>query len=344
MKKAAYSLVFLGAVAALIASCAKIQSTRTYEADKRFLDAWLQVNHPEAKDISGVVILEDEPGTGDPVADSAWIFVEYTAYDLNGQIQATTTDSLNKRLGEYDESHYYGPVAWSTAESSLSVGMERAIKGSRIIEGAAYPEMRVGGYRKFLVPIWLGGTSRYETEEEYLENTTSSSNYIYEMRITDCTNDISKWQMNLMKEYSAEHLEGMDTTSNGFYYKQLKAPVEDKQISDDSTIYVNYIGRLLSGKVFDTNIKDTAKMYHIYNASSSYKPVEVNYHSDATKVTMSSNSVITGFGMAISKMKRYEKCFAMFFSDYGYGSAGSGNTIPSYAPLIFEIEMVDKID
>jgi len=32
----------------------------------------------------------------------------------------------------------------------------------------------------------------------------------------------------------------------------------------------------------------------------------------------------------------------MFYSPYGYGTSGSGNLIPAYAPLVFEIKLVDE--
>ena len=41
-------------------------------------------------------------------------------------------------------------------------------------------------------------------------------------------------------------------------------------------------------------------------------------------------------------MRKHEKGVGMFFSAYGYDYSGSGNTIPAYAPLVFEIEIVDK--
>ena len=41
-------------------------------------------------------------------------------------------------------------------------------------------------------------------------------------------------------------------------------------------------------------------------------------------------------------MHPHEKGTAVFYSGVGYGSSGSGSTIPAYAPLRFDIEIVDK--
>ena len=57
---------------------------------------------------------------------------------------------------------------------------------------------------------------------------------------------------------------------------------------------------------------------------------------------MGSGSVITGFGLTLWQMRESEKGIGVFTSDYGYGYSGSGDNIPGYAPLVFEIEIVAK--
>ncbi len=41
-------------------------------------------------------------------------------------------------------------------------------------------------------------------------------------------------------------------------------------------------------------------------------------------------------------MRAMEKGIGIFWSDLGYGKSGSGNSIPAYSPLVFEIEIVEK--
>ena len=53
------------------------------------------------------------------------------------------------------------------------------------------------------------------------------------------------------------------------------------------------------------------------------------------------SSLINGFKGALSLMHwKGQKAVAVFSSAHGYGSSGSGNVIPSYEPLIFEIEIL----
>ena len=54
------------------------------------------------------------------------------------------------------------------------------------------------------------------------------------------------------------------------------------------------------------------------------------------------SSVIGGFSKTLSKMKAMEKGMGIFYSPLGYGYSGSEPSIPPYAPLIFEIEIVAK--
>ncbi len=344
MKKAIKYFVAVAAFAAVIAACAKIQSAPTYEADQRYLDAWLEVHHPGVERIGDVAILDDQPGTGAPVADSAWIFVRYTVRGLDGTISESTDENVMKQYGSYNASYYYGPQPWSTDESVMSVGIERGIKGSSVISGASLPTMNVGGKRTFIVPSWLAGTDRLDKEEDYLNTSNSASTYIYELEIVDCTDDLLQWQFDTMQVYSNLHFEGIDTTSYGYYYKQLKEPDDTLEMTGDTTIYINYVGRLINGQVFDTNIKDTAKMYNLYKETATYGPSEATWNSDASSVKLGESTVITGFGMTIARMNKHEKGIALFYSEYGYSYSGSGSTIPAYAPLIFEIEFVDKPD
>ena len=137
----------------------------------------------------------------------------------------------------------------------------------------------------------------------------------------------------------------LDSLKFGFYYRQTAAPDSDKEFPNDTTIYINYIGRLLNGKVFDTTIADTAKRYSLYSSSSTYEPVSIKFNKDDyTQIKMGTDEsdVIDGFAYTLSKMKSHESGVGIFYSGLGYGSSGSGGSIPSYSPLIFEIEIVDK--
>ena len=118
-------LYALYAVAALTASsCAKHVATGPNEAGKRYFDAWLHVNHPDAVPSGrGIYIIEESEGTGIAVTKDGYAFVEYTVTDLDGNISSYTSAQTAQMLGQYKEANYYGPKAWTTADNTIMAGV-----------------------------------------------------------------------------------------------------------------------------------------------------------------------------------------------------------------------------
>lgn len=57
-------------------------------------------------------------------------------------------------------------------------------------------------------------------------------------------------------------------------------------------------------------------------------------------VSLGDGAVVKGFEEGLLKMKVGEKATIVFPSSLGYGTTGSGTTIPPYSPLIFSVEIV----
>ena len=128
----------------------------------------------------------------------------------------------------------------------------------------------------------------------------------------------------------------------GMYYRRLADPVDTTAFPSDTTIYINYTGRLLNGQVFDTTVEKVAKDNGIYSSTKGYSPVKVKWAEEATSIELSGSSVITGFALTLWEMRPMEKGIGMVTSALGYGVSGSGSKIPTYSPLIFEIEIVEE--
>jgi FKBP-type peptidyl-prolyl cis-trans isomerase FklB len=135
-----------------------------------------------------------------------------------------------------------------------------------------------------------------------------------------------------------------DSVKTGFFYKQLAAPQDTTSFKKDTVLYINYTGKLLNGLVFDTNIERVAKDNNLYSSSKTYEPMQINWAEKYEDLTMTSSKsdMIPGFAMTLWQMRSMEKGVGIFYSNYGYGVSGSGSSIPGYAPLIFEIELVAK--
>lgn len=335
--------VGVAAAAVMAASCAKSSTaTSTNEGAKKYFEAWIRNNYPKAEQTPmGYYVLENTEGSGDLVGNmetTPYLISHFTSRELDGSITSSTSEQMAKQLGQYKESNYYGPKVIYRADGSFFVGLDDAVS-----------TMRVGGHKKVAVPGWLLNTERRANIEDYfLKEKDIPSPGIYEFDIVDVTKDINQWQIDSIERYMLHNPETMaDSVRKGQYFKRLKEPTDTTAFEETAAVYISYVGRLLNGTVFDTNIRDTAKYYHIYKEGGKYEPVAVTWNTTTySKMTMggSESGMIDGFAFAIHRMRTGEKAMTIFYSDFGYASSGSGSAIPSYSPLRFDIEVIGVMD
>ena len=344
------------AAALLAASCAVEPKVSDNTLAKQYFDSWMTLNHPDAvRAGNGIYIIEDIPGSG-PAWDNTEgkvAFVTYTRKNLSGKVSSTNDEAVAKQVGTYSIGNYYGWNMWYNSTSGLYAGLADALEG-----------MRIGGTREVVIPSWLMVYARYDDEETYLNppkqkkkkkgetTTTSEGNSIYRFTLAEQADDIKTWQVDTLEKFVSHNLHGVDSTSYdgsnetakfGFYFYTLKAGTSEKAIPQDSTVYINYTGRLLNGKVFDTTISKIAKQNGIYSSSKSYEPVSITWGEKYTDLKMgtSGSGMISGFQACLFHMHPMEKAVCAFWSELGYKYSGSGQQIPPYAPLSFEIELVE---
>ncbi len=377
------------AAGAVLSGCAKKAEPATNENEKLFFDSWMQVHHPQTEKTGlGIYIIDEnitEEGQKEPVADSQYVYVSYTARDLDGNITSYSEAETAEMLGEdvKNSSRYYGPVVWTRIPGYIYAGV-----------GEMFTGLGRGDSRTAVIPGWLMSYASYGTEQEYL-NKETGSNSIYEIKVVDPIDNIRQWQIDsigtflsgsyadydfgylnsTLKEKLGENILSAKDSSDmyGFYFIEIEKgeelkPVDDEQEEDgedseeedkydwekshfytvsgsnDTTIYINYVGRLLNGKVFDTNIQRVAQDNGL--SGGTYKPSAIQWGDSFYALEMgdesSSSSIIQGFAMTLWRMHPMGKAIGIFYSDFGYGATGSSSTIPAYSPLMFEIEIVEK--
>ncbi len=336
IKTAAY-LVLAGAAFA----CAKAVEAGPNEAEIRYFEAWMQVNHPDLQPTGlGIYVLEEEEGTGSvTVEGDGFAYVDYVITDLEGNITSYTDKYTAKKLGQYDTTTYYGPQVMTTIEQTLPAGLAEALVG-----------MKEGGRKKVIIPSWLMTYSVFDSAEEYLANASTSESTIYDITVRNFTDSIPALEDRQIKDYMYKNQAVFNdwkqpVADTVFYYQQLRKPEEGAEaFSKDTTIYINYTGRLLNGLVFDTTDEKTAKDNGLYSSSRTYEPVQINWGEKWSDITMGSSEsdIIQGFALTLWQMRPMEKGIGIFYSPLGYSYSGSGRSIPGYAPLIFEIEIVAK--
>ena len=342
-----YKYIFLAAAAIIPASCARIISEGVNEAEQRYFNAWLKVNgiSESQKAGRGVYILEKtETASGTTVGADGYAIVEYTTTDLEGNITDYTDMEQAKQLGTYSPGSYYGPKVWTTTAETIRAGLYDGIAG-----------MKIGERRRFIVPSWLMSYKNLATEAEYLAVSSDNSTTIFDVTVKDFTKDINQWQFSKILQtinnkdfydgaFNGTNIEDTTGVAYGMFYKTLEGIEEEKAFEEDTTIYINYIGKLLNGLIFDTNVERIAKDNHVYSASRTYGPTAVQWGEDWSDITLDESEVIGGFSRTLwqmAKLRKGSKGVGIFYSELGYGYSGSSN-IPGYAPLIFEIEFVDK--
>lgn len=328
MKKSTRYILLLGAI--LTAACAKEAAEDTTAAAERRVNAWISVNYPSAEKTDGDIwILEETPGTGDlwDLEGKGIAYVSVTSRDLSGNVTSTNDEALARQLGSWTRTGNYGPSIWYVGSGALPDGY-----------GAVLDGMRTGGSRKALLPSWTLSSGTDHT--------------VMDIRLDYQSDNILDYQVERLKEFSARYMGNVDSTFYnavdgsrfGFYYHCLRPAEVLEEMPSDTTVYVNYTGRRLDGVVFDTTVADTAKFYGIYDKSKTYAPIPVYWGAsyDDIKITTTKSDAVDGFQMALWHMHPGEKAISAFCSVLGYGSSGSGSSIPAYTPLSFTIEMVEE--
>lgn len=326
--------------------CAKETTLSVGETAKQYLDLWMDKYHPGIPaTTAGLYVLQDEPGTGELWNfENDYAYVEVTVRSLDGDISSTSDEFLSKQLGTFVMGNYYGPRFQAIGEGNSYAGVDALLDG-----------MRIGGKRQAVIPAWMLTTKRYNTQKEYIDAATLSSSLIYNVTLCGQTDDINQTEIDSLRRYVTRNFGNVapvsyksDTEPDGTFYfiSDVSQFTDDDKRADDAVVTINYTGRLLNGQVFDTTVEKDAKDGYIYSKSKTYDTVSITYASEWDKITMDGGtSLIDGFKGGLSLMKYIgQKATVIFTSSQGYSSTGSGETIPGWSPLQFELELVSSSD
>ncbi len=106
-----------------------------------------------------------------------------------------------------------------------------------------------------------------------------------------------------------------------------------------SKVLVNYAGYFTTGDLFDSNVKDIAKLHDKFDrrrdSGGGYKPVPMDYSPDA--------ALIAGFREGLQEMNIGDKVLLVIPSHLAYGEEGARGVIPPNTDLLFELEIVDEV-
>ena len=149
-----------------------------------------------------------------------------------------------------------------------------------------------------------------QKEEEYIQQKEAFLSWI---------EDFGEYEKVILQQYIREEKLDVNPLPSGIYYLNL-VPGTGKKVELGDTITVNYEGRFLNGKFFDSTVKRRQPFQFVYGTEW---------------------QVIKGLEEAIGLMREGEKSLFILPSELGFGNQGSSSqVIPPFTSLIFEVEIL----
>ncbi len=131
--------------------------------------------------------------------------------------------------------------------------------------------------------------------------------------------DFGEYEKIVLQQFLRQEQLPVKATSSGMYYLKIHEG-KGKKIALGDTITINYEGKFLNGKFFDSTIRSKQLFQFVYGTEW---------------------QVVKGLEEAIGMMQEGEKAFVILPSDLAFGREGSSTgIIPPYTSLIFEVEII----
>ncbi|MBL1410581.1 FKBP-type peptidyl-prolyl cis-trans isomerase [Sphingobacterium faecale] len=145
---------------------------------------------------------------------------------------------------------------------------------------------------------------------------------------------LKKAEEGKISKYVADNKLEPKKTASGLQYVVTEEGKGAKPVLGD-TVVVNYTGMLTNGTVFDSSIKE--------NAIKAKLPMDPMRTFEPLKFSIGNQPVIQGWTEGLLLFGKGTKATLIIPSSLAYGDRPAGQKIPPYAPLIFDVELVDVI-
>lgn len=134
--------------------------------------------------------------------------------------------------------------------------------------------------------------------------------------------DFGEYEKMMLAKYLNQEKIDVEPTEDGMYFISVR-PGSGKPVEMGDIVTVNYEGRFLNGKFFDSTIKRN-------------QPFEFVFGSEM--------QVIPGLEEAIGRMREGEKAVVILPSDLAWGESGSSTgIIPPFTSVMYEVELLESI-
>ena len=146
-------------------------------------------------------------------------------------------------------------------------------------------------------------------------------------RIMDSLNTA---ELTALERYIADNKLNTVKTTSGLRYVVTAPSAKRKPAAGDS-VQVNYTGRTLAGKVFDSSIEANAKAAGLEQPGRNYEPISF---------VVGEGRVIKGWDEGLLLLGEGAKATFIIPSDLAYGERGAGSDIAPFSSLVFDVELV----
>ena len=263
--------------------------------DKALQDYFAKNNLHPTKTASGMYYVINKEGTGNLPQQGNVMSMFYVGKFLSGNIFDTNEDSTF---------HHQDAL-------KVELGKGKVIKGWD--EGLAL--LKKGSSATLFIPSYLAYGPRDRGP------IPGNSVLIFDVTVMDIQtqDDIDE---KLLQDYFKEKKIKPMKTASGLYYTITKKG-KGVNAKDGQTVSVNYTGKTLDGKAFDSN---TDSAFH---------------HRDPLKFELGKGRVIKGWDEGLALLNKGSKATLYIPSRLAYGPQGQGKRIPPNAILMFDVELLD---
>lgn len=178
----------------------------------------------------------------------------------------------------------------------------------------------------------------YEVKIEKVIPRGNLSDVVFQGRITELfkqqADAIKKQEPAKIKKFVDDNKLKTTTTKSGLQYVITK-PGSGPNAQAGDTAVVNYTGKLLSGKLFDSSLKE--------EALKAKQPIDPRRKFEPIRVAVGAGRVIKGWDEGLMLLNKGAKATLVIPSDLGWGEQGAPPLITPFSPVTFEVEMVDII-
>ncbi|MDB5024952.1 MAG: peptidylprolyl isomerase [Mucilaginibacter sp.] len=148
--------------------------------------------------------------------------------------------------------------------------------------------------------------------------------------LDDAMTEVKTAEMTAANKYIADHKLTVTTTASGLKYVITQPSLKRKPLPGD-TLLVNYTGRTIDGKVFDSSLQAEAQKANLQQGDRKYEPI---------KVVVGQGQVIKGWDEGLLLLNEGSRAEFIIPSGLGYGAEGAGSDIAPYSTLVFDVELV----